>query len=97
MDVILSDSEKYVQFFMGVLEFALFPHARRPNSAASFSIENRDIAWRWTADQIKQNVMDENWVQEPNLSTTASIFARSFTLMSKCRSPLFIPKTEAEK
>ena len=44
MDVVLSDSENYIQASMGFLEYALFPHARRPNFAASFGIQNRDIA-----------------------------------------------------
>ena len=40
MDVVLSDSESYIQFCIGFLEYALFPHARRPNFAASLGIEN---------------------------------------------------------
>ena len=48
MDAVLSNSENYLKFFMGGLEFAIFPRARRPNLAASFCIENRDIAWGWT-------------------------------------------------
>ena len=95
MDVVLSDSEIYPQSFMSVLEYAIFPRARRPNFAASFGIENRDSAWGWTTDEIKRNVMDDTWAQAPSLSNVATIFARTFALMGKCRFPLYISQSQA--
>ena len=59
IDVALSDTEKYLQIFMGALEYAILPHARSPVFAKSFGIANRDIAWGWITDQNKQNVMGE--------------------------------------
>ena len=94
--VALSDSEKYLQFFTGALEYAMCPHARSPVFAKSFGIANRDIAWGWIAEQIKQDVMDENWAQAPNLSKIADIFARAMALMGKCRFPLYIAESKAE-
>ena len=41
--------------------------------------------------------MADTWVQAPDLSKFASIFARAFTLMGKCRFPVYISKTKAEK
>ena len=51
----LADSEKYVEFLLGTLEYALFPHARRPNFAAVFGIHNRDVARNWVCEKIKTN------------------------------------------
>ena len=82
---------------MGFLEYALFPDARRPNFAASLGIENRDVAWGWITDQIKQNAMADARAQAPDLSKIATIFARAFTLMGKCRFPVYISKTKAEE
>ena len=44
MGVALSDTGKYLQFFMGAPEYAIAPHARSPVSAKSFGTVNRDIA-----------------------------------------------------
>ena len=55
-DVVSTDSEKYLAFFLGTLEYALFPHARRPNFANSFGVNYRDIAWNWIVAQIKTHV-----------------------------------------
>ena len=57
--VVLSDSGKYLTPFPGTSEYALFRHARRPNFASPFGINNRDVAWSWAVMQIKTNVGDE--------------------------------------
>ena len=67
-EVVLSDTEKYLHFCMGTLEYAVSPHARSPMFAKSFGIANRGRAWGWIADQITKIVMDANWTQAPNLS-----------------------------
>ena len=97
MGVVLSDAEKSLKFFMGILEYAIFPHVRSPVFAKSCGVLNRNVAWEWVAGQTKKNVMDENWPQAPNLSKIADIFARTFTLMGKSRSPLYISKMRAEE
>ena len=50
---------------------------------------NRDMA-RGHGVGIKQNVMGETWIQAPNLSKIAGIFARTMVLMGKCRFPLYL-------
>ena len=64
--------------------------------AKSFGIADREMAWEWITDQIKQNLMDTNWTQPPNLPKIADIFARSMVLMGKCRFPLYPSKPKAE-
>ena len=51
--------------------------------AKSFGVANREMARGWIADQIKQNIMDPNWTEAPNLSKIADIFARNMVLMGK--------------
>ena len=50
MDAALLGAEKYLQFFMGALEYAVSPHARSPMFAKSFGSVNRDMAWGWITD-----------------------------------------------
>ena len=95
-EVALSDADEYLQFVMGALEHAIFPRARSPVFAKSFGIANRDVARGWIAGKIRQNVMGENWIQAPNLSKIADIFARALVLMGKCRFPLYLPESQAE-
>ena len=52
MDAALSGTEKYLQFSVGTLVDAIFPHARSLMFAKSFGIANREMAWGWIADQI---------------------------------------------
>ena len=55
-DVVLTDTEKYVAIRLSSSEYALSPHARRPNCAASFGISNWDTARNWIgADQDPRN------------------------------------------
>ena len=95
-DAVLTDAGKYLQFLMGALKFAIFPHARSPMFATSFGLANREMARGWITDQIKRNIMDPNWTQAPNLSKIAAIFARTMVLMGKCRFPLHLSKSKAE-
>ena len=81
---------------MSALEHAIFPHARSPVFAKSFGIANRVIARGWITGQIKQNVTGENWIQAPNLSKIAYIFARTMVSMGTCRFPLYLSKSQAE-
>ena len=94
-EAVLSDSEKYLQFLMGNLEYAIFPHARIPVFAMSFGTKNRDMARQWTTGQIKKDIADETWTQAPNLSKIADIFARAVVFIGKCRFPLYLSKSEA--
>ena len=87
-DAVLSDSEKYLQFLMGNLEYAIFPHARIPVFAMSFGTKNRDMARQRAAGQIKKNIVGDTWTQAPNLSKIADIFAKTFLFLGVCRSPL---------
>ena len=96
-DVVLSDSENCLTLFLGNLEYALFPHARRPILASSFGIDTRDIAWTRVAMQIKNNAMDENWMRSQSLAKISDIFARACTMAGNCCSPLYFPKTKAEE
>ena len=97
MGVALSDSDRYIQFFIGNLEYAIFPHARILVFAMSFGKKKRDMARQRAAGQIKKNVMDETWTQAPNLSKIADIFARTSSLIGKCRLPLYFSKTKADE
>ena len=45
----ISAADKYFAFSRGALEFAIFPHARCPQFAASPGIYNRMLAWDWAA------------------------------------------------
>ena len=39
--------------------------------------------------------LDDTWAQAPSLSKIATIFARTFALMGKCRFPLYISQSLA--
>ena len=95
MDAGFSGAEEYIQFFMGTLEYAIFPHARSPVCAKSLGAANRGMARGWITDKITKNAMDANWIQAPNLSKIAGIFARTVVLMGKCRYPEYISKSRA--
>ena len=95
-DVVLSVTEKYPAFFLGTLEYALLPHARRPNFAASFGINNRDIDWKWMATQIETHVTDDAWAHSSAIVKIADIFARTYTMTGNCRFPHYFSKSEAE-
>ena len=92
-----SDSEKYLTFLSGTLEYALFPHARRPIFASAYSVDNSVVARNWVALQIKNNAMDKNWTRSQSVAKIADIFARAFAVMGNCRVPLSISRTEAEE
>ena len=92
----LPDTEKYPSFFLGALEFAIFPHARRPQYAAASGINNRLLAWKWAASQIQDNVRDEQWMHANCLKDIADIFSRTFAMMGNCRFPLYITGELAE-
>ena len=84
-NAVLSDTEKYLAFLLSTLEYALCPHARRPNFAASSGVKNRDIAWNWIASQIKTHVTGDGWMHSSSIVKIADIFARTFTMMGNCR------------
>ena len=58
----LSDSEKYLSFFLGTFEYALFPHARRPNFASALGNNYRDMVWNWVVTKTRNNVGGEQWM-----------------------------------
>ena len=97
MDAGISGAEEYIQFFLGTLEYAISPHARSPVFAKSLGAANRGMARGWITDQITKNAMDENWIEAPNLSKIAGIFARTVVFMGKCRFPVYISKSRAEE
>ena len=75
----LSDTEKYLTFFFGTLEYAPFPDARRPMFAPVFGIYFWDIARNWAATQMRTHVMGKGWMHSDSLAAIAGFFARSFT------------------
>ena len=83
----LSRTEQYLSFFSGTLEFALSPHARRPQYATASGMNNRLMAWKDAASQIQDNAGDGQWMHANCLTEIADISSRTFTMMGNCRFP----------
>ena len=55
------------------MEFAFFPHARRPQRAQPVRIFSRTLASDWVVSEIESHVGDFNWSRPKSLGAIADI------------------------
>ena len=93
----LSNAYNYPAFFSGALEFAVFPHTRRPPHAEPPGITNRLDAWKRVTSQIRENARYSSWQQARRLGAIEDTFSRAFSQIGKCRFPLYIQPSRARE
>ena len=93
----LSDADKCSAFFAGTIEYAVFPHARCPQFAASLGIRNRTLAWQRVVKDIKANVGGGGRMLADCLGEIAIVFARAFAALGSYCFLLYITPDKAEE
>ena len=95
-ELFLTNEDKYLALMMSSMEYAIFPHAMRPAFSSFVGITTRESAWNWVAQQVRTNVVDENWAHASNLSKLAHAFSKMFFTMGRCKFPIYLTRDRAD-
>ena len=76
MKVDLSDKQKYLALVTGVLEYSIFPHARRPRYDELVGIHTRTDECAGLHEQVAETFRDRSWMHVASSGDPADVFTR---------------------
>ena len=92
-----SDTDTYLAFFTGAIEYSIFRLARCPHCADLLGIRTRMDACNWAAEEIKGNIGDGERLHADSLGAIADASVRTFALMGTCRFLLYTTRAMARE